>query len=170
MPAKRHENYCIVEPAAAGSVLVQKLNFVFKASATMRKIFIVVFCTFFCISTFAQKTEPAYQLSKEDYLQKNKNQKTAAWIMLGGGFVMSTGAIIWAINNLFEPDQGESVLFFAGLAAMGGSIPLFIASGRNKRKAAVMTVNLKLENSTALHSIRITRNYSPSVSLKIGIK
>ncbi|MFC0775042.1 hypothetical protein [Terrimonas alba] len=135
----------------------------------MKKILVITLTFIIGNSVFGQQTEPALALTKQDYLQKSKNQKTAAWIMLGGGAVMSTGAIIWAVNNLFEPDQGESVLFFAGLGSMAGSIPLFIASGRNKRKAATISLNLKLENSTVIQSAGISRNYFPAASLKIRI-
>ena len=124
-----------------------------------------------CMNSYAQEQPtPAQSMTKQDYIQKSKNQKTTAWIMLGGGTAMAVGGMVWVVNNLFEPDQGESVVFFMGLGAMIGSIPLFIASGRNARKAADMSVNLKLERPVVVQGHIISRQYLPAVSLQIGLR
>ena len=47
----------------------------------------------FTINSFSQ-VEKAPKLSKEYYLQKSKNKKTAAWILLGGGTAMIVGGAI----------------------------------------------------------------------------
>lgn len=80
-----------------------------------------------------------------DYLTKSRNQKMAAWILLGGGVVgVGIGSVIEFNNapkNLVSiiTDQtynssGIAVAFIGGGMAVA-SIPLFIASSRNKKKA-----------------------------------
>jgi hypothetical protein len=138
----------------------------------MKNIFLTLLIIFLTISARSQQTEPKQQLAKQEYLKKSKSQKTAAWILLGAGTAMTVGASIWVANNLFGPDQGEGVLFLAGLGAMAGSIPLFIASGRNKRKANEIGVvfNMKLEKCIVVQNEMADSNYYPALSLKIGFK
>lgn len=138
----------------------------------MKKIVCVVLMIVFAIVAFAQQPDTKLELSKQDYLQKSRNQKTAAWIMLGGGTAMATGAMIWAVQDLFGPDRGEGVLFVTGVCAMAGSIPLFIASARNKRKANQIEVALttKLEKATAIQNMKLRTNYYPAISLQVGFK
>jgi hypothetical protein len=88
-------------------------------------------------------------------LQKSKNQKTAAWILLGGGLAMAvTGTIVYnhAYNKAAEEDPigtlfsmgtnvnpTDAVVATGGALAAVGSIPLFIASGKNKKKARALS-------------------------------
>jgi hypothetical protein len=78
--------------------------------------------------------------TKEYYWEKSKNQKTAAWVMLGGGVGLSIVGIIGlsANYNLFVESTAAdtyATLTLIGTGLSLGSIPLFIASGRNARKA-----------------------------------
>ena len=79
---------------------------------------------------------------KDFYLQKSKDQRSAAWVMLGGGIVLSVVGVIGASATLF--DQGNSADTYGVLALVGvglglGSIPVFISSGHNYRKAATLS-------------------------------
>lgn len=119
------------------------------------------------------------QLSKADYLKKSRNQNTAAWILLGSGAAMvSAGAIISlneaanSLGNLFSPDVEEPsssgpILFFTGAASMLGSIPLFIASSRNKRNASGLSAYFRLENRPLLQRSSFTKAAYPALALKI---
>lgn len=77
------------------------------------------------------------------YLKKSKHQKTGAWILLSVGFVVSSiGALTQAYTNGYyeSPEgpvksNGPVILIACGAGAMLGSIPLFIASKKNKQKA-----------------------------------
>ena len=131
----------------------------------------------FSTTAFCQQTKTVTaQLTKTDYLKKGKNQKTAAWLLLGGGATVSLIGIAVEVNSannalidLFtlQPTTSSSssggVLFFTGGAAMLGSIPLFIASSRNKRKGMALSFkNVKMPqiNNTSLVYRRV-----PSLSL-----
>ena len=82
----------------------------------------------------------------EYYLQKSKNQKTAAWVMLGGGVALTiVGTVGYAANSdlIFIDNSTADAYAFVALVGAGlslGSIPLFVASGRNHRKAATFSV------------------------------
>ncbi len=116
--------------------------------------------------------------TKDDYLLKNKHQKTAAWIMLGGGttFVAVGGIIgIRGFSNLLsgEVDKAGNNIGLAGLlditggAAMLGSVPLFIASSKNKRKA--MSITFSNQPLPALVKNTMGRRSFPSIGLQFKL-
>ena len=124
----------------------------------MKKIFLlpVIFLMLNCKYLYSQTLKDSLaQLSKpelsEYYSQKAKNKKTAAFVLLGGGVIvgligatLGTSDIIYEIsnNNSQNSNGGGGIFLFAiGTAAIVASIPLFISSLHNKRKA-----NLILQN------------------------
>ncbi len=91
-------------------------------------------------TSFAQYADTTKHTLATDYLKKSENQKTAAWILLGGGAALTisgmavglTEATGEIIDVLYTGEDQSSfsagaLLGFTGLAAMAGSIPLFIA-------------------------------------------
>ena len=110
----------------------------------MKKIFVCLTLLLLTVKSFSQTPS----LSKEDYLKKSKTQKTVGWVMLGGGVAMTTiGYVI--INQQVNDDplnaittgQGYVVLMIAGAATALGSIPFFISSAKNARRAAAISFN-----------------------------
>ncbi|MBK9571022.1 MAG: hypothetical protein IPO53_14660 [Chitinophagaceae bacterium] len=95
---------------------------------------------------YSQQSNPTVTLTKKDYLQKSKHQKTAAWILAGGG---SLCAMLGTIQFNFAGSDGEvnnstgTVFLLTGLAAIGASIPFFIASSKNKKKAADISFRME---------------------------
>lgn len=80
------------------------------------------------------------------YLEKSHNQKSAAITLLViGGTTMIIGAIGTAANALNEQGNSYAIVFLAGTTVSLCSIPLFIASHRNKNKA-VHSASLQLES------------------------
>jgi hypothetical protein len=138
----------------------------------MKKIFYLALLIAMATASFSQQPATKTALTREEYLQKSKNQKTTAWILLGGGAALSTGAMIWAVQDLFSPDQGQGALFIAGVSAMAGSIPLFIAAARNKRKAAEMpvTITTKLENARTFQNRQLHTTFYPAITVRLGFK
>lgn len=131
----------------------------------MKEIILFTMLLIVSSATFSQQTNSGSSMTKQDYLQKSKNQKTAAWIMLGGGTVAGIGGVLWATSDIFSKNAGPDILIFTGAAAMVGSIPLFIASGRNKRKAMSLSFNIQqviqpMQYGFANHNI-------PSLSLRM---
>ena len=117
-------------------------------------------------TALSQQNNPAPVLTKQDYLKKSKNQKTAAWILAGVG---TLSVILGTIK--VNPDYGEnnnsSFFLVGGLVAIGASVPLFIASARNKKKG----MSLSFKNNTMPRHRNNNLNYSsvPSISLRVGL-
>ena len=55
-----------------------------------------------------------------------------------------------------------------GLASMAGSIPLFIAAGKNRRKAAA-AVSFKMENSTIIDQWAISARQYPAITISLSL-
>jgi hypothetical protein len=115
---------------------------------------------------------------KADYLTKSKHQKTAAWIMLGGGFGLGIAGAVVGLNGTVDLLSGQfdkagnnigagGILIIAGGAAMLGSIPLFIAAGKNKRKG--MSLSFSNQPTPALVKNITGNRYVPSISLKLNL-
>ena len=118
---------------------------------------------------------------KVDYRQKGKNQKTAAFILLGVGVALDIGGIVATISNANkevdnffglqsanEVNHGaEYALYIAGTASLLGSLPLFIAAKHNKTRAA--SLSFKTEMAPQLQNNMVLYKSIPSVSLKIKL-
>lgn len=140
-----------------------------------RIIFFLAFLAF-TVNSFGQTMQNP-NFSKDYYLQKSKNQKNTGWVLLGGGVVMSVAGVIGFSNSfdidIFSDDSSSDTatdaygfLFLGGLATSSGSIPFFIGSASNARKAATITLGnqrifLPQQNGIALGT-------QPAVSLKIS--
>ena len=106
--------------------------------------------------------------AKEYFTEKSKKQKTTAWILLGTGTAaIITGAII---DN---SHKGEEQSYTGGFIEVGGiictltSIPFFIGSSKNRKRATTLTINnrrilLPQNNSFGLKT-------QPSISLHIPL-
>ncbi|MBK9532228.1 MAG: hypothetical protein IPO42_10590 [Chitinophagaceae bacterium] len=112
-----------------------------------------------------------------DYLQKSKNQKTAAWVLLGVGAALDIAGIITTVSNankevenLFEESSvnhgGEIALYIAGTAALAGSLVLFIRSKSNKNKA--LSLGLDTKQFQQLKNGNLYTGSYPALTLKIG--
>ena len=141
----------------------------------MKKILFILICSAFAFTSFSQPDNTSTPLTKQDYLQKSKHQKTAAWILLGGGgtFIV-TGIIIprgelthegfW---NSYKNDGIKGSFVLSGTLAMLGSIPLFIAGGKNKRKGT--SLSFKNEKMLQLQKSSLAYRSIPSLSVKINL-
>ena len=106
-----------------------------------------------------------------NYLQKSKTQKTIAWILLGSGTALIGAGIIVGGNGAeeasFNDASNGAALIIAGALADIGSIPFFIASAKNKRKA--LTVSFKNDFVPQLQQSCLVRIPSPTVGITIRL-
>jgi hypothetical protein len=137
----------------------------------MKKIMIYVLMLAFPVSSFCQKTDDSVPSVQKDYLQKSKHQKTAAWILLGGGTaLMVTGIIVGSGEDAYITDAvGGAAVAGIGLLSTIASIPLFIASGKNKKKAMHMTANIKMEKATIFERQSFVQSSYPAIAFKINL-
>ena len=122
---------------------------------------------------FSQQTSAD---KKSNYQSKSKNQKKVALIMLGGGATLAlTGILIpkgelthvGFLGNDYENDGVKGVFQLTGFVSMLGSIPLFIASSKNKRKAASISINN--EKIQTLQKGSFAYKFVPAVRLTIRL-
>ena len=152
----------------------------------MKKIILHVMLLVIPGLSFAQSTENNVPAVKTDYLNKSKKQKTAAWILLASGFALSTTSVLLATPKAeedyryyagifyVEPDPQndysiESVLLVSGIVSMLGSIPLFVASGKNKKKTMNITTNIKMEKATIFERQAFVQSSYPAIAFKINL-
>ena len=149
----------------------------------MKKATLLFVCmgTMFC--SFAQETPsetPEPVLTKEEYKKKSKGERTAAIVMISAGGVMTIAGFAVVLNNLdfnglfdsnYQPkNQNETleyVLVIGGLAAMLGSIPLFVSAHKNKKRA--MSVSFINEPVLQLQKSMVFYRAVPSLNLKIRL-
>ncbi len=121
-----------------------------------------------CFSQSVDNNNPAFN---NKYLQKSKNQKLAAWVLLGGGIGVSviglTQINVAGSDNVSVNNTPGTVLLATGLAASLTSIPLFIASQKNKKKA--LALSIKTENMQLLSKNNFTGITVTSLTLNIKL-
>jgi len=106
--------------------------------------------------------------TKEYFLQKSKKQKTTAWILLGTG---AAAILTEAIVDNSQKGTGQSLT--GGVMTLGGaictlaSIPLFVSSSRNKRRAMALTINNSKIVSPRDNSTIARNHYSISVNISL---
>lgn len=106
---------------------------------------------------------------KDYYLQKSKGQKTVAWILLGAG---TTSIIIGVIqgtgksNDLGDVGKG-AVPLIIGIGADLASIPFFISSSKNKKRAASLAIIN--QNIVSPQQRGFSLKMQPAISLKISL-
>ena len=116
------------------------------------------------LTSFCQKTNDSVPVVETDYLVKSKSQKTAAFILLSIGVTTLT---IAAVGDL-DFDALGAVVIVGGVATIA-SIPLFIASGKNKKNAINMTTNIKMEKATIIERQSFVQTSYPVIALKIKL-
>jgi len=128
----------------------------------MKKIMVYFLLLVLPATSFCQQTNDSVPVVKTDYLGKSKSQKTAAFIFLGIGVTTLTIAAVGDVNF-----DALGVLVVVGGAATIASIPLFIASGKNKRKAMKASAFMKMETIPLLQKQSYIQNSYPALSVNI---
>ncbi|HXS58758.1 MAG TPA: hypothetical protein VN726_21690 [Hanamia sp.] len=136
----------------------------------MNRIFLILLVIFLSniFEINAQVNKPDSSINAQPkmadlLLKKSKNQKTAAWILLGAGAGAAIAGTIIGTNAVGNYDPNDPFNIFprgtlaggafilGGAAAMVASVPFFIASGRNKKKANLIFRNESKSFSGQLH-------------------
>ena len=137
----------------------------------MKKTFIFTMLLILSVTSFSQQTIPSKPITKSDFLQKSKKQKTTAWVMLGGGAsLVLIGDLIGNSKNSSFDDAGTGVILGGiGVLSMLGSIPVFLASGKNKRRANAMSASIKMEKTEVIPGNGWVHGAYPSLAIKISL-
>ena len=141
----------------------------------MKKIITCTSILAFSATSFCQQNVQKQSLTKTDYLQKSKKQKTVAWVLLGGGATLVLTGIIIPKGDLvheaflftsYENDGVKGTFELIGLVSMITSIPFFIASKKNNKRA--MSFSFKNEPATQLVKSSLIYRFVPSLNLNIS--
>lgn len=147
----------------------------------MKKLLVIYLFLIISISSFSQQTNSQQDISQEFYLKKSKTQKTTAWILLGGGAILTSAGLVIGFNEalvqfggIFTTEEEKTsnageVLFYTGLVSMAGSIPFLIASSKNKKKAGSISTSIKMESRTNIQQQTFVRSSYPAVSVKFSL-
>lgn len=138
----------------------------------MKKFITIFLLIFFAVKTFSQvDTSTTRTFLKTDYLKKSKTQKTIAWALVAAGTTLIViGGTIGTHGvedvSLNDAEAGGG-LIIAGAVIDLGSIPLFIAGAKNKRRAMSVTINN--EFVPRLQQNMIARVPIPIIGLRISL-
>ena len=140
----------------------------------MKKLFFALLLISLTLSGFSQSIPKVQTSIQADYLKKSKHQKTTALVLLcGGGTLVLTGVIIpkgelihensWQQKD-YKNDGIKSVFVQTGTLALLGSIPFFIVSAKNKKKA--LSLSFKNEAYPQIYKNSFVYNNIPSLTIK----
>lgn len=126
---------------------------------------------FFTLSTMAQETQQLNSTVYDSLMQKSARQKKTAGILLGVGAAVSAGTLaIIAVANSEAIFYGGSVLVIAGVGSMIASIPFYVASSSNRKKAQSMKLGLRVEHIPGPTFTRQIPAQYPALQLSIPIR
>jgi hypothetical protein len=147
----------------------------------MKQAIILTLLFSFATASFGQQTAQRQPLTKTDYLQKSKNQKKTGQILLIGGTALLITGIVFPKGDLVQegflyiPDEYENdgikaVLILAGVTSDLASIPFFIASKKNRRKANAASAFIKMEKAAVLQRTVVRNQSFPALGIRIGLQ
>jgi hypothetical protein len=134
----------------------------------MKKIIICIALLVMANSIYSQQTEPTVTLTKKDYLQKSKNQKTTAWLFMGSGLGLTILGLTSDNQNSGKTDNtGKIVALVSGIAAISVGTTFFITSANNKRKAESMS--FRMEKAPLIQQGGFVYRSYPALSFRINL-
>lgn len=110
--------------------------------------------------------------SKESYLNKSKNQRKVAWILLGAGTALAVvGGIgfdsTWDDSDSYSTTDIFGFVLTAGIIADLVSIPFFISSHHNKKHAS--TLSFGNQSITSPSGKSMYQRIYPSLTFKFDL-
>ena len=136
----------------------------------MKKIILCSLLLFNTAASFSQQTQ-SQPLTRDDYLKKSKGQKTGAWLLAAGGGAIIIGSLISTAGvYINEPRPAfPKVPVAIGAACVVGSVPLFIAASKNKKRAQAATAWLKMERAIKPAKFVWSVHSYPALALKMNL-
>lgn len=154
--------------------------FIHHKSKTMKPLTFLLFLTISIQLTAQQTKIVKTPLTKADYMEKSKNQKKGAMILLiGGGLMFTVGATISysnSLQNLFnfteknqKSTKASDMIAIIGGGCMLGSIPLFVASSKNKKLAYAVSTSLKMETRSIIGQTTLHNKNYPALAIRLSL-
>ncbi len=134
----------------------------------MKKIILSLLLSLFVTISFGQAM-PTQKDSRDHFLKRAKNQRTIAWVLLGGGTALLFGGAITSVNVYGFSDRLHfwDYVLITGLAADITSIPFFLSAHHNKKRAAEVAFTNQKILLPGKNNIGFLNQ--ASVTIKIGL-
>jgi hypothetical protein len=133
----------------------------------MKKLTTLLLLSLLSFNCISQQTNLSPSVTKQDYLKKSKKQKTIAFVLAGGGSIAWLAGLGKYMNQEDNIDGGgEAAMIIGGTVALV-SIPFFIISSKNKKKA--MRMSFKNQVIPQLQNSGFVHRTIPSINLKIDL-
>lgn len=142
------------------------------------KCIILLFATILVSSSiFAQ--QKTYTIDKDALLARSQKQKTAAWIFLGAGSAVTAGGTVLFVHGMSSIDESNDVIenelqviggagaMLIGIGAMCTSIPFFVKSHKNYKRA--MSFHFKNEMAPMLVNGKLSRQSFTALAVTINL-
>jgi hypothetical protein len=134
----------------------------------MKALFIILCILASTIISYSQQNPTSNYPDYEEYLRKSKAQKkTGVAMVIGGLTVYGLGRLGASLN--WDGDQKSTASTVVGLGIVASSIPFFIISGANKRKAASISLGSQQlflpQNNTSM----LNAQKAFTLTLKVGL-
>ena len=145
----------------------------------MKKILLCSAFLFFVFNSFSQ--EKTKTVSREAYLLKSKKQHKTGLVLLAGGVVCiaagliipegdPTGEINWvSATEVHENDGIRAAFGYTGIISALGSIPFFIASNKNKKRAMKTVVSFNNKTLQYLNQNNFVLSSQPTFTVNIAL-
>jgi hypothetical protein len=134
----------------------------------MKKIITCIALLILANSVYSQQSKPAAPLTKKDYLQKSKNQKTAAWLFMGGGLGLTVLGLTADNENSGNVDNtGKIVALVSGITAICIGTTFFINSANNKKKAEGLS--FRMEKAPVIRQGGFVYHTYPALSFRLNL-
>ncbi|HSU27474.1 MAG TPA: hypothetical protein VLJ68_03775 [Chitinophagaceae bacterium] len=130
----------------------------------MKKLSVCTLLLILSATSFCQPTKTNTPLTRDEYLKKSKSQKIVGFVLVGVG---TAGLLLMSGGNADLDAVGPIVVVSA--VAILGSIPLFIAAGKNKRRAKTAAVSFNFQSTPTLQRNIVSFHRIPGLSLKINL-
>lgn len=136
----------------------------------MKQILLSMIMLLMLQQTFSQYKDTVRTQAAPDFALKSKNQKSTAWVLLGGGTALVAGGLLLGNRNASSFDDAATGAIIGGLGVISalGSIPLFLASGRNHRRA-IGTAQFRLQPCPSPVRSQAHSNLYPAAYFRISL-
>jgi len=129
----------------------------------MKSYFICAFLVLWTFETYSQvPADTSTPLTKKEYLEDSRAHKVLGLVFLGGGAALLTYAASGDVSFDTLP-----VVLVGGAALTIASIPLFISSSRNKRRAMKATSSLDIRRDPVPGPIGNLPHTTPTLSVHL---
>lgn len=139
----------------------------------MKKITLLSLLLVFTASSFGQQPASKQHWLDTEYYKKSKKQKTWAWVSTGVGtsillVTLFADALSTAVTLGQGKATGTTAPYVIGTACVTTGVVLFVASGKNRKKAKESSAFIKMETIPVCHQTTIRNQTLPSAGLKIS--